>query len=402
MKIYFPLSLIVILLFQNCQPKPVKDKLNYVVILSMDGFRWDYPEKAPTPALDGMAADGVKAEYMEPTFPTKTFPNHYTLATGMYPGEHGIVANVFYNDSLKALYSMYRREAVRNPKFYGGEPIWGTAEKNSIKSATCFWPGSEAPIKGTLPSYWLAYDGSMSYLARLDTVTYWLNLPYDERPHLLMFYIDEPDHTAHDYGPDNDTTFMKVASVDSFLMAARKRFASLDMADSINFIVLSDHGGTSIDMNKAYKLKDILPEHWVAHQNTSNPVALIDPEEGYADSIVAKLNTLEGVHAWLKKDIPEKYHYKHHPAIPEVVAIADSSYSLYWGIYTLKGDHGYDPATNSDMRNIFYADGPQFKSGYMQAPFSNRLIYPLVKSLLKVDNETDRAKLKENGFDALK
>ena len=392
----------VLLLAVSCQPVKKTEKTKYVVVLSMDGFRWDYALKTATPAFDEMAADGAKAEYMVPSFPTKTFPNHYTLATGLFPGEHGIVANSFYNDSLKKPYSLSSREAVQNADFYGGEPIWVTAEKHGIKAATCFWPGSEAPIEGVRPSYWLKYDGSMSYASRLDTVIYWLTLPYSERPHLVMFYVDEPDHTAHDFGPDSKEVKNKISMLDTFLATVNNKLFSLDIADSIDFILLSDHGMAKINMEKSYDLSKLLPENWVAHQATSNPLSLIDPVPEYADSIVAKLNTFEGLHAWLKKDVPEKYHYNSHPAIPGVVARADSSYTLYWKKYTLAADHGYDPDTNSDMRTIFYAKGSDFKKDFINTPFSNRMVYPLITRLLGIPTENSLETLKKEHVDVMK
>ncbi|MFC0878699.1 ectonucleotide pyrophosphatase/phosphodiesterase [Saccharicrinis sp. FJH2] len=395
--------LLVILAFSAaCKPPKGNEKPAYVVVLSMDGFRWDYTSRTSTPAFDELAADGVKAEYMVPSFPTKTFPNHYTLATGLYPGEHGIVANSFYNDSLKKSYSLGNRAAVQDADFYGGEPIWVTAEKYGIKAATCFWPGSEAPIKGVRPSYWLKYDGSLTYQSRLDTVVYWLTLPYSQRPHLVMFYVDEPDHTAHSFGPDSKEVTEEISSLDNYLAAVQKKLFSLDIADSIDFILLSDHGMAKVNMDKSYDLSQLLPAAWVVHQSTSNPLALIDPAPGFADSIVATLNKVKGIRAWLKKDVPAKYHYNSHPAIPGVVALADSSYTLYWKKYTLAADHGYDPDTNSDMRTIFYAKGSDFKKDFINKPFSNRMIYPLITKLLGIPTEKSLEALKNEHVEVTK
>ena len=368
-----------------------QSKSNYVVILSMDGFRWNYTKDVETPAFDSLANNGVKAEAIIPCFPSKTFPNHYTLATGLYPGEHGIVANSFYNSELKKKYSLSNRKAVTNADFYGGEPIWVTAEKNGLKAATCFWPGSEAAIKGVRPSYWVKYNGSLSYESRLDSVHNWLSLPYSQRPKLVMFYVEEPDMTGHKAGPDSEQLKTKIAELDKYLKSVRNRLAQLPIADSINFILLSDHGMTPIFRDKSYDLSSLIPEAWVAHQNTSNPVSLVDPAKGYADSICLAINKMEGLNAWKRAEIPEHLHFNNHPAIPEVVILADSSYHIYWkrDSYGSFGDHGYDPSTNSDMHTIFYASGPDFKENFTNQAFTNRAVNPLIKIVLGVNNSDE-------------
>ena len=175
----------------------------YVIMLSMDGFRWDYTNDVETPNFDSIERVGVKAESLKSCFPTKTFPNHYSMATGLFPDHHGIVLNSFYDEEMDRHYSLMDRKSVQEGKFYGGEPIWVSAEKQGIITGTLFWVGSEAEIKGTRPTYWKQYDHDLPYVDRIDTVISWLQKPEEFRPRLILFYFDEPDGIGHKYGPES-------------------------------------------------------------------------------------------------------------------------------------------------------------------------------------------------------
>ena len=201
---FFSLIIIFFLIFNySCKNSEQKTEEPYVVMLSVDGFRWDYPDKVPTPNLDYIAENGVKAKSLKPAFPTKTFPNHYSMATGLYPDHHGIVLNSFYDEEMDKYYEIRNREAVENPDFYGGEPIWVTAENQNVTSASYFWVGSEAAVNGVSPTYWKKYDHSFHFEQRIDSVIAWLQLPEKERPHLILWYIHEPDNIGYRLGRDS-------------------------------------------------------------------------------------------------------------------------------------------------------------------------------------------------------
>jgi alkaline phosphatase D len=368
------------------------EKEDYVLLVSFDGFRWDYPDLYDTPNFDALAREGVKAERLIPSFPTKTFPNHYTLATGLYPDHHGIINNSFYAPDLEGVYRIGDVPMVTNPSAYFGEPIWVTAEKQGIRSACYFWVGSEAAVAGTSPSYWKAYDGSVPYRQRVDTVMSWLNLPLEDRPRMLMLYFDEPDHTGHEYGPEHEATGDQVVRADSILAYIRSGLAKLDYADRINLIVLSDHGMSPISPEKYVNLADHMKKEWTNRVVGGNPLYLVEPAEGCADSITYALNLLEGVSAWQKEDIPDRLHYGSSPRFPGIVIVADP----FWSIGTRSdpygyagGAHGYDNSFD-DMHAIFYAEGPAFKENHVTASFSNVEVYGIVAKLLNLDPaETD-------------
>ena len=204
----FLVLLIVLPGFRKDNRKPFR---NYVLLVSLDAFRWDYSKIYNTPNLNKLAKDGVKADRMYSSFPTVTFPNHYSIATGLYPDHHGLINNSFSAPDLGLFYRMGDRTAVENPDFYGGEPIWVTAEKQGVRSASFFWVGSEAKH----PVYWKKYDESVTYEARIDTVIKWLNYSPDKRPGLITLYFDEPDATSHSFGPVSAQTGKIVARLDS-------------------------------------------------------------------------------------------------------------------------------------------------------------------------------------------
>ncbi len=381
------LTLLILVMAGSCRKSEEGTLDTYVVVVSFDGFRWDYPDLYETPNFDDMALQGVKADHLVSSFPTKTFPNHYTLATGLYPDHHGIINNSFYAPDLDGIYRIGDREMVTNPDAYFGEPIWVTAEKQGVKSGSYFWVGSEAAIMGISPSYWYTYDGDVPYLSRVDQAIKWLKMPLSERPGLVFLYFDEPDGIGHHYGPEHEETGEVVTYIDSVLGYLRSEISSLEYGELVNLIVLSDHGMGPISPDKYVNLEEHIEEEWTISVIGGNPLYLIQPEEGCADSITTALNSVEGVSSWQKDDIPTRLHYGTSPRFPGIVVVADSTWSIgtrpdpsgYSG-----GAHGYDNAF-TDMNTIFYAEGPAFKENYSAVPFSNVEVYGIIAHILGLD-----------------
>lgn len=241
---YMMIAVLTALSFSSCSNLKVDRDRPYVVMVSLDAFRWDYDSIYRTPVLDDIARHGVMAERLIPSFPTKTFPNHYTIATGLYPDHHGLVNNSFYAPDLDLVYRIGDRAMVSNGEFYGGEPLWVTARKQGMKSASFYWVGSEAPIQGIQPDYWKVFDDEVAFGDRVDTVLNWLSLPAVKRPHLVTLYFEEPDAISHSYGPFSPETGAVVTSLDSLLGVLRQGLSRLPHSKNINLIVLSDHGMT--------------------------------------------------------------------------------------------------------------------------------------------------------------
>jgi len=278
--------LLIVFLFISCTNslKDNEKQQPYLILLSMDGFRWDYPEKAYTPTLDSIEQYGVRANLI-PSFPTKTFPNHYSMATGLYPENHGLLLNNFHNYELGETYSIHARQAIENADFYKGEPIWVTAEKQDVTTASYFWVGSEAPIQGIQPTYWKKYDHYLPFNSIIDTVIYWLDLPYAKKPHLITFYFNEPDEIGHKYGPESTEIVDKVEYLDSLLDVFFDKINKLPNADKLNIIITSDHGMAEVPSSNMLYLYNYISSEWVQHSYGGSPVYLVKANEGYIDSI---------------------------------------------------------------------------------------------------------------------
>jgi alkaline phosphatase D len=365
------------------------DDRPYVVILSIDGCRWDYPNIHGMPNLIKIGEEGVSAESIIPSYPSKTFPNHYTMATGLYPDHHGIVANNFYEPEKDLYYSIGKRERVEDPDFYGGEPIWETAEKQGVRTASFFWVGSEtsSPYHPSIRKY---FDDEIPFTARVDSAVSWLYLPEKTRPHLIMFYFEEPDGTGHKYGPESPETGEVLAYVDSLIGLTRDKIdiAEEELGIEVNFIVTSDHGmGYIPPENNIFLDENIDIEDLEAYAG-GNPVYTLQPAAGRSEKIFTSLSGINGLKVWEKDNLPAHYHYGSSNRIFDLIVEADSG----WGVrmrnnggsgYSL-GAHGYDPQ-NRDMHAIFYAEGPAFKTGYLHSSFENICLYPLLAEILNLE-----------------
>jgi alkaline phosphatase D len=358
----------------------------YVVMVSLDAFRWDYDSIYGTPVLDDIAGNGVRAERLIPSFPTKTFPNHYSIATGLYPDHHGLTNNSFYAPDLDLVYRIGDRTMVENAAFYRGEPIWVTVMKAGVKTASFYWVGSEAPIMGMHPDFWKTFDEEVAFGDRVDTVLKWLSLPEVKRPHLVTLYFEEPDAVSHVYGPVAPETAAMVRSLDSLLGVLRDGLRQLPQAKRINLIVLSDHGMGQIYASRYNYLFDTLPQTMVKRIYGGSPVWSVEPVEGKTDSLIMCINMQKGVKAYRKEELPAHLNYGTNPRLPEVVVIADPGWIA--GIRPTpsgynKGDHGFDWKWK-EMHSIFYAEGPAFKKGFETDTLYNVDIYNIITRILKL------------------
>ncbi len=379
--------LTLLLLLGACQSTEPGTGDETVVLVSFDGFRWDYPHLYPTPNFDRMAGNGVKAERLIASFPTKTFPNHYTLVTGLYPDHHGLIANTFHDPVRDVVYRIRDRQKVQDAWFYGGEPIWVTAEKQGVISASYYWVGSTAPIGGIRPAYYKEYDQSVSFDDRIDTVLQWLTLPENRRPRLVTLYFHEPDAVGHQYGPESQETGRVIGEMDRLLGELRKGIGSLPHSDRVNLIVLSDHGMGAIHPNRYVNIYEHADSGYILDQLGGSPGLLLDIKDGWEDSVAAWLDPVEGIAAWTGEKVPSELHYGTHERFPDVLVLADSSWSVgtvddpsgYTG-----GAHGYD-SRNTDMHAIFYAEGPAFREHSVHPPFENVQVYGIIAYILGLE-----------------
>ena len=368
----------------------------YTVIISLDGLRWDYLDTYDVPFMNQLAREGVKA-VMQPSFPSKTFPNHYTLATGLTPDHHGIIANTFWDREQGVEFSLGNKVTRADGRYYGGDPVWLTAKHQGVKTATVFWVGSDVTIQGEHPTYWLDYQTQqMDYPGRVDEIIRLLKLPEKDRPHLVMAYFEEPDRSGHNYGPMNRMTRRAMEDMDLLLSNLWARIQLLPIADNVNLIITGDHGMTSVDPKRFVDIDDVLPKHWYERFCNDYPTLIYASAPQYVDSICDALQHVDHIRAWKKADIPAYLGYGTNKNMGDVVVLPDVGW-LFADKPSKKqrGSHGFDH-TAADMQVGFRAVGPDFKVGYEKPDrFRNVCIYPLLCYLLGVTPSPNDGNLDE-------
>jgi len=352
----------------------------YVVMISLDGFRHDYAEKFQATNLLKIEEEGSGSSKLLSVFPSNTFPNHYTIVTGLYTENHGLLNNSFYNRKRGEKYSIYDRDAVGNGDWYGGMPLWSLAESQGMLSATYFWVGSEAEIAGFRPNYSYAYNPKTGNEERFDKVIEWLSLDPKERPHLILIYISVVDHDGHDYGPDAAETKKAVLEVDQLLGGFKEDLSELDLP--VSLVLVSDHGMTHT--NQALKLSDYTD---LGDSKVINgvPAMIYNEDQEECDRIFNDLTKVPELTLYKKDNLPERFHFYNEDKTGDLLIMTDPPYFITSsGRISFKGGHGYDPALE-DMGGIFYTIGPAFKDGKKIKPFENIHIYPMITHILGLE-----------------
>jgi predicted AlkP superfamily pyrophosphatase or phosphodiesterase len=370
----------------------VKDQnlsANKVLLISIDGFMNEYLDRNVTPNFDRFIQNGTRAEYLIPVFPTKTFPTHWTIATGLYTENHGIIANSFYDYELEARFSYGPQGGPNDERWWGGEPIWVTAEKQGKTAATFFWPGSEASINGVRPTRWMDYDGSVPDSVRIDSVMTWLDPEGDIRADFSTLYFSFVDSRGHAYGPNSPEVDDAVKEMDGLLGYLLDQIDEVGLSEDLNIILVSDHGMAELSDEKIIFLEDIINLNDVDVVEWT-PVAMLRPEEGKTEEVFNALKEHEeNYRVFLRDELPERFRFSNHYRIPEIIMIADISYTItnrpfYEQRGIIAATHGYDNM-EPEMRTFFAARGPDFRQGVVVDPFESVHIYELMVYLLGLD-----------------
>ena len=383
----------------------------YLVLVSFDGFRFDYAEKTSTPNLSLIQKNGFKSGFLKPSFPSQTFPNHITLATGLHPEHHGIISNSFYAPDLKKSFTLADRSAVTNPDFYLGEPIWKTVQRFGKKSASYFWAGSEA-IRS---DYYFTYYQNAPYDDRISGLKEWISLPHSERPSVIALYFEDVDTKGHNFGPNNKETLKAVMDADLTIGKIMETIEKSGLKDSTNLVIVSDHGMTELKVCNEINLEPVfekLPKSALVNRYYSTSSIYLPAN--LVDSVFASLPEIDHVTKVKRKNADPKYHIEDAIRYGDILFIPDLGYSFrnegFWtkagkwkdelfGVYN--SGHGFDPE-NSDMWGIFYAIGPSIKPN-SSVDFANSVdVYPFCLDLLglPLDHKIDgnSVKLKETVF----
>jgi predicted AlkP superfamily pyrophosphatase or phosphodiesterase len=377
---------------QTAPATPIADPAPTVILISFDGFRWDYLSKAPTPNIRSLIARGVQADALIPVFPSKTFPNHYSIVTGLYAGHHGIVANNILDPATGRRFAPVRAAEQRDPMWWGGEPIWVTAQEHGQVAAAMFWPGSEASIKGTPLRYWKPYDSAFPAADRVDAGLAWLEKPRPERPSLITLYFEDADTAGHATGPDSQDTRDAIGRLDGYLGRLLRGLERRNLLNQVNIVLVSDHGMAAVDNRRVVVVDDYVPLDDIDIVDI-NPTLSVVPKPGKEDAVYGALTHAPHLSAYRRTETPASWHYRDHPRIPPIVAVADEGWQVLRrstvdqiAARKIRGEggaHGYDPKFRS-MHGIFIAAGPAFKRGARVPAFENIHLYDALAQVLGV------------------
>ncbi len=366
------------------------EKAHYVVLVSLDGFRWDFARNDGATHLLALGKKGVWApEGMLPSYPSLTFPNHFSIVTGLYPEHHGLVANNFYDETKHARYSISDAKAVSDGSWYSGVPLWSLGESQGMRTACLFWPGSEAEIAGHRPSWYASFDAKTQASdeveqARIDNAVALLRLPADQRPHLITIYYSEPDHEGHEFGPDAPQTKAAVLKMDSFVGKLTAALGSTKLP--IDLVVISDHGmvkvqGGWINLDQFADLSGFEAAGTLLYGKTEEDRVRVYNQLKKASSQFM---------VYRRKDVPAGLDYNQNPREGDPVVVATGPYAIRAhappegkpDLPPNAGMHGFDPHRVPEMKASFFAAGPDIVPGGKVAPFENVNLYPWIAHML--------------------
>lgn len=358
-----------------------------LILISMDAWRWDYLARYPaeTPNLQALAREGVTASGLIPMFPSNTFPNHYSIVTGLTPANHGIINNIFFDSEFGEYFRYNIGAASHQSKWWRGEPIWVTARKQGQIAAVSFWPGSETEIGGVRPNFWKPYDNKLAFEKRFEEIAAWLRLPPAERPKLIVFYMEEANGSGHKNGPVSPELAATVKMLDERIGKLTTLLRSENIA--ANLVFVSDHGMTPISTERVLLLDGyIKPED--VHLDFDGPVVGLRPKNGDAAALMRALAELPHARAYRTEDLPPRWRVQANARTPAVWIVPEEGWEIYFRATfegfrppLNKGDHGYDPAFTS-MHGLFLASGPAFKRGIEIPAVENIHIYNLLCAAL--------------------
>jgi len=377
---------------------PQQQQKPYVILISVDGLRYDLVDKFHATHLQQLRSSGVAAKAMKPSYPSLTFPNHYTLVTGLYPSHHGLVDNAFYDKKRDETYRLGNRKAVEDSSWYGGTPLWVLAEQQKMVTASFYWVGSETAVKGVRPTYYYRYNDSIDMDTRIQAVKNWLTLPEDKRPHLITFYMPQVDHEEHMYGPESKQAEEAVHFIDESMAKMVRMTDSLKLP--VNYILLSDHGMIAVDTLHQLSMPAAIDTNKFKVPDSD---VLVHLYANNASDIQPTYNALkkeaDGYDVYLANEVPARWHYgvsdDWYHRIGDILLVPGAPRTFnFKHKKSLLGKHGFDNDL-PEMQATFYAWGPVFKKNLQIDVFENIHVYPLIAKILgltiteKIDGSLD-------------
>ena len=386
------LAALIVCALASCRAAaPLPPEQAILILISIDGFRADYLERLQPPTLLRLAAGGVRADGLIPQFPSKTFPNHYTIVTGLTLAHHGIISNNMRAADIPGEFSMGNRDVLADSRWWGGEPIWNTAEKQGRKAGAMFWPGSEALIGGRQATYWTPFDDNMANSERVKRVLGWLNLPEHERPSFVTLYFSDVDSAGHSRGPDSEDVKNAVQRVDQEIGDLVSGVKAAGLEDRVHYVVVSDHGMAALSADRMIVLDDYID---VAAADVVDwaPVLSLTPKDRDIEKMYQALkNKHPALAVYRSSEMPPEYGLAGHPRLPAIVAIAKEGWFITskrevarWeqpDRHAPGGTHGYEGHLPS-MHGLFLANGPRIRRGLKFKPFENLHVYEFMCAVL--------------------
>jgi predicted AlkP superfamily pyrophosphatase or phosphodiesterase len=361
-----------------------------VILVSIDGWRWDYMTRFAPPAISKLAQSGVTAEGLVPAFPSKTFPNHYSIITGLHPANHGITSNNMIDPRLPGRFTLDNRDVQQDSRWWGGEPLWITADRQGRVTGTMFWPGSDVMIAGGRPTHWRPYEHEYPNPARVDAILEWLKGGNTPPATFLTLYFSDVDDAGHAAGPEGEETRKAALEVDRMIARLMAGVESLGLGPRVNYVLVSDHGMSQLSPDRVIVLDNYIDVSSVELVDTA-PIVGLNPKPGV--STESLYNSLRDKHpalqVYLRSNLPEAYRLRNHPRVPEIIGVADDGWhvtTFEWQLESHEfrfGNHGYDPVHRS-MHGLFMASGPRFRSGLKVPAFSNLHVYELICRVLNL------------------
>ncbi|XP_018553454.1 ectonucleotide pyrophosphatase/phosphodiesterase family member 5 [Lates calcarifer] len=356
-----------------------------LLLLSFDGFRWDYVDRVPTPNFRSIMNEGVTVEQVENAYITKTFPNHYSLVTGLYAETHGIVANEMYDPVLNRSFSMETDSIYDSRWWEEAVPLWVTIQKAGGRSGAAMWPGSDVRIHGMYPTQFLQYNASISFETRVERIIEWFSAPNEEAVDFGVLYWEEPDESGHNLGPQSPLMDEVIAGIDEKLGFLINELKKAGLYEKVNLIVTSDHGMTQLFTDNIIELDEYVSRDlytWV----DKSPVVGILPKEGKLEEVYNKLvDANPNMVVYKKEEIPKHFHYQHNNRIMPIIIEAKEGWTVMQnrtGPFML-GNHGYDNTLRS-MQPVFVARGPAFRQNYVKTSMRSVDLYPLMCHILSI------------------
>jgi predicted AlkP superfamily pyrophosphatase or phosphodiesterase len=359
-------------------------------LISIDGYRSDYTALYEPEHLSRFAEEGVRAASLIPSFPSDTFPNHYGIVTGLFPGTHGLVANNFFDPARDAVYQLGNAETVTDGAWYGGTPLWSAAEASGMIAASYFWAGSEAEIAGHRPTYVETYDSGVPHTERIAQVLEWLRYPIENRPHFITLYFSAVDTAGHNYGPESEEVKNAVLDIDEELGTLFERLGAID--PPVDVFIVSDHGMVAPEPDKVIDIDAHADLTGLRAVNLGSKIYLYGSDAARVEEALGQLQENENNYRAFPTAVsPDAWHAAN-PRFGDIVVAADSPYTLLRANMDPAlpgGAHGYDPYLYPEMRGIFYARGPHLNESMAIPSFANVHVYPLIMKLLGLEAPDD-------------